>query len=91
MRAGSVHIVVRHASVEVNVVLVFTLLCLVTCLLLYASFQFSFVCDAVVHRTLVLIAFLVAIFHVAIFHVGFAVLEVQCSHSPSVTVDCRQL
>ena len=56
-----------------------SLLCLVTCLLLYASFQFSFVCDAVVHRTLVLIAFLVAIFHVAIFHVGFAVLEEKCS------------
>ena len=44
MRAGSVHVVMRHAIVEVhcvNVVIVFTLLCFVSCLLLYASFQFS--------------------------------------------------
>ena len=45
MRAGSVHVVMRHAIVEVRVVstssLVFTLLCFLSRLLLYASFQFS--------------------------------------------------
>ena len=56
MRARSVH--VRHASVEVQVQCVNVVIGVVLGELLVRS---SFTCDAVVHRTLVLIAFLEAI------------------------------
>ena len=80
VRADTVH--VRHAIVEVNVVMG-VLLC---GLLVGVRVIPVFVCDAVVHlihshspsRSLC-------------FHVDFAVLEEGCLHYPSVTVDCRQL
>ena len=43
MRAGSVHVVMRHAIVEVRCVhvVIGVHMCFLSCLLLYASFQFS--------------------------------------------------
>ena len=76
MRADSVH--VRHASVEVQVQCVNVVIGVVLGELLVVRFVPIVVCDdAVVRRTLVLVASLRShCFHVAIFHVDFAVLEV---------------
>ena len=67
-RADSVH--VRHASVEVQVQCVNVAIGVVLGeLLVVVRVVPIVVCDAVVHRTLVLIAFIVAfVFVVAIFH-----------------------
>ena len=90
VRADSVH--VRHASVEVQVQCFNVVIGVVLGELLVVRVVPIVVCDAVVRRTLVLVASLRShCFHVAIFHVDFAVLEAQCLHTPSVTVDCRQL
>ena len=80
--ASSTHDV-HHAIVGVNVVIG---VLVVHCELLVVRVVPVVVCDdAVVRRTLVLIAFTVAfVFIVAI----FAVLEVYCLHPPSVTVNC---
>ena len=70
MRAGSVHVVVRHASVEVQVHCVNVVIgvLVVHVVLLVVRVVPVLLCDAVVRRTLVLIAFTVAIvFIVAIF------------------------
>ena len=73
MHAGSVH--VRHAIVEVPCVNV--VIGVVLGELHVVRVVPVFVSDAVVHRTLVLIAiYRSRCFHVAIFHVDFAVLEV---------------
>ena len=79
--------VVRHAIVEVNVVI--GVLVVHGELLVVRVVPVFLDCDAVVRRTLVLIAFTVAIvFVVAIFHRIFLHLEVYCLHPPSVTVNC---
>ena len=87
MRADSVH--VRHASVEVNVVIG-----VVLCgLLVGVRVVPVVVCDdAVVRRTLVLIAFIVAfvffVFVVAIFHGLFGCIGSTVFTLPSVTANC---
>ena len=85
-RASSTHDV-HHAIVGVNVVIG---VLVVHCELLVVRVVPLIVCDdAVVCRTLVLIAVAVGfVFVVAIFHRIFSVLEVFCLHLPSVTVNC---
>ena len=69
---------VHHAIVEVNVVIG---VLVVHCELLVVRVPVVVCDDAVVRRTLVLIAVAVAfVFVVAIFSKNFAVLEVYCSH-----------
>ena len=87
-RAVSAH--VRHASVEVQVQCVNVVIGVVLGELHVVRVVLVVVCDdAVVRRTLVLIAFTVStVFIVAIFHVDFPVLEEKCLHPPSVTVNC---
>ena len=81
MRADSVH--VRHAIVEVNVVI--GVLVVHGELLVVVRVVPVFVCDAVVRLIRFSQLFTVAIvFIVAI----FLYLEVLCLHPPSVTVDC---
>ena len=75
MRASSVHVVMRHAIVElqcVNVVIGVHIVVLVVV-------------------RVVPIFLVVILYSHSIFHVCFAVLEVQCLHPPSVTADRRQL
>ena len=84
--ASSMHDV-HHAIVEVNVVIG---VLVVHCELLVMRVVPVVVCDdAVVRRTLVLIAFTVAfVFVVAIFRSHFLLLEMYSLHPPSVTVNC---
>ena len=51
MRADSVHIVVRHASVEVNVVIGVHIVVLGELLVVVRVVPVFLCCDAVVHRT----------------------------------------
>ena len=78
---------VHHETVEVNVVIG---VLVVHCELLVVRVVPVVVCDdAVVRRTLVLIPVAVAfVFVVAIFLKNFAVFEVFCEHTSSVTVNC---
>ena len=88
VRADSVH--VRHASVEVQVHCVNVVIGVVLGELLVVRVVPFVVCDdAVVRRTLVLIAFHRShCFHRSHFTWDFAVLEEKCLHHPSVTVNC---
>ena len=87
LRADSVH--VRHASVEVQVQCLNVVIGVVLGVLLVVRVVPVFVCDAVVHRTFVLIAIYRSnCFHVAVSVAIFSVLEVLCLHLPSVTVNC---
>ena len=78
----------RHAIVQVHVHCVNVVIGVLLCVLLVVVRVVP-----IFFVMLLLIALIVKahLFLVSIFHVDFAVLEVLCLHSPSVTVDCRQL
>ena len=86
LRARSTH-GVHHAIVEVNIVIGVVLGELHVVVRVHVPLV---VCDdAVVRRTLVLIAIaVIVVFVEAIFSKKFTVLEVYCLHHPSVTVNC---
>ena len=91
MRADSVH--VRHASVEMQMQRVNVVIGVVLGELLVVRVVPVFVCDdAVVHRTLVLIAFHRSFcFHVEFPLPFFCIWRYSVLHSPSVTVNCCEL